>query len=208
MTKTQTTKVCTKCRQAKPATTEFFAQQHRRGKTKLVERCKKCANKQTAEWAKRNKERIQANQRRWYEENREHHRQWQREWNARNPEKRRCATQKHYWHGGGRQKSLARQETPLYVWKKYEFHARKRGIPFNLTVADFETFAGSECFYCGERLLKVRLDRQDNSSGYRMGNVVPCCKSCNYGKHVLSFTDFVAMCVRVTARHGRVLQSQ
>ncbi len=40
------------------------------------------------------------------------------------------------------------------------------------------------CHYCGGPLpdYGYALDRKDNKQGYILGNVVPCCESCNWIK--------------------------
>lgn len=35
------------------------------------------------------------------------------------------------------------------------------------------------------------IDRVDNSVGYINDNVVPCCKTCNLGKHTMSYKEFL-----------------
>jgi hypothetical protein len=50
-----------------------------------------------------------------------------------------------------------------------------------LTVSDLETLWLSPCSYCGGPLptAGAGLDRLDNSKGYDLDNVVPCCGDCN-----------------------------
>lgn len=58
------------------------------------------------------------------------------------------------------------------------------------------------CTYCGasaskavktkyEVFLANGIDRVDNSIGYLEGNVVSCCKTCNYMKRDLSVVEFL-----------------
>ena len=44
------------------------------------------------------------------------------------------------------------------------------------------------------------MDRVDNSAGYSVENVVPCCWECNGMRAKTSQTDFIDMCKRVAAR--------
>lgn len=44
------------------------------------------------------------------------------------------------------------------------------------------------------------IDRLDNSEGYIFGNVVPCCATCNFAKHTMSYTDFIHWAERVVQR--------
>lgn len=61
-------------------------------------------------------------------------------------------------------------------------HARYRGIEWHLTLSEYEQLmSGASCTYC-RGIIKstgVGLDRIDNSLGYSIENVVPCCGSCN-----------------------------
>lgn len=61
--------------------------------------------------------------------------------------------------------------------------AKRRQINVSLT---FEEFAflhkngTSKCYYCGMEIISGSgLDRIDNTKGYFVGNLVPCCKYCN-----------------------------
>jgi hypothetical protein len=66
------------------------------------------------------------------------------------------------------------------------------------------------CYYCGEPptlnpcdkdgiLLTNGIDRIDNTQGYFMSNVVPCCSFCQYAKRDLSYSDFMRHLQRVAA---------
>ncbi len=77
-------------------------------------------------------------------------------------------------------------------------HGRRKSVPtvtpISLTYEDFLGFTSvTECHYCGAEIswseyntnvngAAYNLDRKDNSKGYEIGNVVVCCKRCNYGK--------------------------
>ncbi|MBU1621733.1 MAG: hypothetical protein KKD77_20280 [Gammaproteobacteria bacterium] len=69
----------------------------------------------------------------------------------------------------------------LDVWLKACKKAKKRGLPFDLTQDEYMLLVEQPCFYCGGTVgvSGVRLDRVDNSKGYVLPNVVPCCYRCN-----------------------------
>lgn len=75
--------------------------------------------------------------------------------------------------------------------------AKKRGINFTLELHDIEGFWQKPCAYCGEKLELVSIDRVDNSIGYVYGNVVPCCRWCNYTKGNGSAKFFYEQCKKV-----------
>lgn len=53
-------------------------------------------------------------------------------------------------------------------------------VPLNLTT---EPVSKQSFFYNG-------LDRINSSIGYYINNILPCCKNCNWMKHVRSINDF------------------
>lgn len=59
--------------------------------------------------------------------------------------------------------------------------AKRRGLHWELSKAEYEAISNGPCFYCGSTLPEVGagLDRLDNSRGYDRDNVVPCCGVCN-----------------------------
>lgn len=64
------------------------------------------------------------------------------------------------------------------------------------------------CAYCGLRgeqtaggKQALGLDRIDSSQHYHLDNIVPCCTRCNMAKNVLSVSDFISHCAKITANH-------
>ena len=51
---------------------------------------------------------------------------------------------------------------------------------------------GDLCHYCGDKITKggTGLDRIDSSIGYRIDNIVTCCKVCNAAKGTLTVEQF------------------
>lgn len=67
-------------------------------------------------------------------------------------------------------------------YKATALQSRKRGLEFSLSLEDFtRLLSDARCHYCGGSLPDVGsgLDRIDNSTGYRIDNVVTCCTVCN-----------------------------
>lgn len=56
-----------------------------------------------------------------------------------------------------------------------------RDVPFLLNFDEWSELVEQECAYCAGALEPqgIGLDRLDNSLGYVLGNVVPCCAECN-----------------------------
>ena len=60
--------------------------------------------------------------------------------------------------------------------------AKKRGLLFEIPPNIFEKLRNKPCFYCSKPLENkygCGLDRIDNSKNYVLGNVIPCCPTCN-----------------------------
>lgn len=75
--------------------------------------------------------------------------------------------------------------------------SKTRKIDWGLTL-DQWTFLviGETCHYCDGPLQEtgVGLDRKDNSIGYLLENVIPCCCACNRIKgQTISYTEMIAI---------------
>jgi hypothetical protein len=85
---------------------------------------------------------------------------------------------------------------------RFRSRAKERGFEYSLTDDQAFELSQQPCFYCGappNQKLKVNgngdlvyngLDRVDNSKGYSIDNVVPCCGTCNHSKATLSIDEF------------------
>lgn len=82
------------------------------------------------------------------------------------------------------------------LYAGYREHSRKKGREFKLTMVEFNEITKQNCYYCGDKpnmlistgkknkiiystYLYNGIDRIDNTKGYFIDNVVPCCKNCN-----------------------------
>jgi len=99
---------------------------------------------------------------------------------------------------------------------KYKRSARLRHLDWLLSDVDVQHLMKQMCHYCGVEprqeikhahwsgyrspVLYNGIDRVDNSKGYEINNVVPCCKICNYAKRDLSQQDFISWAKRIAAR--------
>lgn len=76
-----------------------------------------------------------------------------------------------------------------------------RNKSWNITDEKAKELMTSPCHYCGLINLGVRvngIDRVNNDIGYEDGNVVPCCKLCNYFKKNYTVEQFLAHAKRIT----------
>lgn len=98
----------------------------------------------------------------------------------------------------------------------YKKSARKRGIEWGLSSAEFFELVSDNCSYCGTPPNKVRkpnagvnggfvysgIDRIDSTLGYVKGNVCSCCWDCNRAKGTLPLADFLAWIDRFNLARG------
>jgi hypothetical protein len=94
----------------------------------------------------------------------------------------------------------------------YRGHARKKKIPFELTLQQFYDITQQNCHYCGDspRLRNLSgndvhangVDRLDSSCGYTLDNVVTCCTICNVAKSAMTVEEFKQWVLRVAMHWG------
>jgi hypothetical protein len=88
--------------------------------------------------------------------------------------------------------------------KVYEWNAKVKKLPFELSRELFRALVASPCHYCGappsskipagdiwSGLTYNGVDRYDNSKGYTEENSVACCKICNRAKRDLPIEEFL-----------------
>ena len=78
-----------------------------------------------------------------------------------------------------------------------------RGHTCDLTKQEIETLIAGGCRYCGERELRMTLDRIDNSKGHTLDNVVPACIRCNYARRNMPYEAW--LCLTEGMRRAREL---
>ena len=93
------------------------------------------------------------------------------------------------------------EQTPKGKYRAYKSRAKRRGIVFKLSLAEFSSFWKVPCHYCSYPIFTVGLDRIDNE-GYEMGKIVSCCQPCNQAKSDLTQARFFELCRQVVKTHG------
>jgi hypothetical protein len=85
------------------------------------------------------------------------------------------------------------------IYARYRWRAEEKGRTFLLSLEQFRDVAQQNCHYCGAepRNIYNGLDRIDSNQGYAVGNVVPCCWTCNRAKGDMSYEDFLAHLRRI-----------
>jgi hypothetical protein len=98
--------------------------------------------------------------------------------------------------------NLKYNQSPHTRYLDYKSHAKRLGRAFNLSEIEFMTFWNRNCYYCGDPVNGIGIDRVDSSLGYFLGNAVSCCKNCNFGKRLLTKDEFINLCKKVVKLHG------
>ncbi len=91
--------------------------------------------------------------------------------------------------------------TPQGKFIEYKARAKRRGIEFNISRHLFSLIIKLPCHYCGAN--GTGLDRVDNSCGYTIDNIVPCCNMCNRMKNDRNVKEFIDRCIRISNNHGK-----
>lgn len=82
-------------------------------------------------------------------------------------------------------KCIIRTQKPNRRFSLNKHEAIKLGKTWELTEDQYYLLIKQPCFYCGLALnssVRSGLDRVDNTLGYIIDNVVPCCVECNVAK--------------------------
>ena len=89
------------------------------------------------------------------------------------------------------------RKTPTGKYVKYRREAKYRHVRFGLTLKQFMLFWKQDCYYCGDKIKTIGLDRVNSNIGYVLHNVVPCCVQCNTMKWNYSKQKFLNHCKKI-----------
>lgn len=101
------------------------------------------------------------------------------------------------------------------IYRNVKQSAESRNLSFDLSKDQVMELIYQPCHYCGEKASNYMnhtnkigksngaihyngLDRVDNTRGYTIDNVVPCCKYCNNAKWKLTVDEFRDWIIRVS----------
>jgi len=93
-----------------------------------------------------------------------------------------------------RKKHQKEKDTMWRRFLEYKKRAKKKEIGFELIKEQFDFLTSQACIYCGEYSDEkdyCGIDRVDPNKGYIIENCVPCCKTCNYFKRLMSKEEFL-----------------
>lgn len=95
-----------------------------------------------------------------------------------------------------------RRNDPEVIWEAYRRRAKSRGLIFEISLKEFMKWWKLSCFYCGDAIRTIGLDRIDNDKGYSKENLAPCCSTCNRMKMTMRKQDFISQCKKIAKTHG------
>jgi len=206
-------KQCTKCKEWKQATNEFFGKKNK-SSLGLVSQCRNCVCEKTREWCKANPERHKENKRKWkkteqarekgrkwYEENRKRIIEKNRKWVKANPELAKEKNRK--WREGNldRAKELTRKWRKENPKKLLAYNQNRRALKANAaghaTVEQIKSrfqYHENRCYYCGDSESGLHVEHRiplSRGGSNWPSNLVPACQSCNFSKHTKTEKEFI-----------------
>lgn len=88
-----------------------------------------------------------------------------------------------------------------HFYLRYKKGAEKKGNSFDLSQEQFNGLMGGYCYYCGDEIQYVGIDRLDNNMGYSDCNCVRCCTFCNLMKRAKPVGEFIGKCKKIAEIH-------
>ena len=73
-----------------------------------------------------------------------------------------------------------------YDQLRYHYKHQRYPRGFDLTFPQYLNLMKEICYYCGDKIERLGVDRVDNSKGYIESNCVAACPSCNRSKNSVS----------------------
>jgi len=84
-------------------------------------------------------------------------------------------------------------------------NAERRGIPCDLLPKDLLNLyfkQNGRCYYTGEFMIKISVDRIDHHRGYFPENIVLCENRVNNIRKTMPQQSFIEMCILIAKKHG------
>jgi len=197
-------KTCTKCREEKPATTDYFGIKSK-CKDGLRECCKICFSVVKKRYREGNKAKVADEKRKYDAENKDKVSERRKKYREANRERILAYGKKYYVETRPYEKNRDRVLIYTREWRKNNLdkdtgyrqkrRARKRELLHTFTVEQWlfvkDQFS-NRCAYCGEEKPLEQDHFIPLSAGgeYTIANIIPACKSCNCSKHDASFFEW------------------
>lgn len=145
--------------------------------------------KEKKEYAKKGKKEIRKNLKIYYQNNKEKIKERSKKYRKEHKEEMKERAKIYYCKNKGKSKCYGKK--PENKYRAYKYHAIKRNLSFDLSFEEFINFWKRDCYYCGDKIETIGIDRVDNSQGYNYNNCVSCCGICNKMKWSWSKEKFI-----------------
>lgn len=132
-----------------------------------------------------------------------------------------CGCYNYRDYGGGKKNARSTPDNPVgarsAAYRRMQSNAKIRNLTWDFDLDTWLNIVTQMCFYCGAAprpympngkrsryglFLCNGLDRIDNSKGYTLDNVVPCCGICNGMKSNATQQEFIDRCRKIAKLHG------
>lgn len=187
-------KVCTVCKEEKPATTEYFSIARDR-KDGFQHTCKVC----NAKYRKVHREKILQSNKQYYATHKEIMMQGNKLWQQSNKERVAARAKRyaeaHHGENAQRLKQWAINNPVKRAVNSQRRRALKRSLPCTLTPQQWQEcqdYFNNKCCYCGKELplTQEHFIPLAMGGGYTQNNIIPACLSCNSGKCDKAFSEW------------------
>ena len=183
-------KICIKCGETKPATTEYFYK-HKQSKDGLLGKCKICISLYGKTKYKNNPKSLQEKTKIWRDKNKNRQYTNNKSWANRNKDKLFLYYKK--YRDNNKQKILESKKT----WRKNNPEkvniiiqrrlARKKDLQNTFTSEQWKmckNYFGNKCCYCGKnkKLEQEHFIALSKGGEYTHNNIIPACRNCNPSK--------------------------
>lgn len=96
---------------------------------------------------------------------------------------------------------MSKIDVPRWILEDSRGTDRKHGRKNDLTKKHIEEQIAKGCSYCGEKELRMTLDRIDNNEGHTQNNTTPACIRCNYIRRNMPYEAW--LCLKPGLRKAR-----
>lgn len=101
-----------------------------------------------------------------------------------------------------RRRAESNENVEKLAWFNTSFlfaNLRRRGMTCDVPRDQILELSKKPCYYCGD-IRSGGIDRRDATGAYTVGNIVSCCRMCNYMKGGMHECHFLAYCVSAAAK--------
>lgn len=151
-------------------------------------------------YREKNKEKLKEKRLCYYNKNKKKILERKKELRKKYREKEKKYRKKYYKNNRDKLRTNKRlwDKTPKGRYDHYKHGAKARNLPFKITLEQFLDYWNNTCYFCGDIIEGIGLDRLDNTKGYVKNNIVACCSTCNMMKKCQQEKEFISNCKKIT----------